>query len=117
MSHHFSIFKEVFEKQAKFLFVHCTYENACDEMRLLWKAFPKTTIPLKIIKDNCNIFALKLNDDLNHCIYRATFPNDIKQADVTPVHKKVVTDKPKYVSILPTISKIYEWGNTLHSSR
>ena len=113
--HHPSILKikEVFGNQDKFSFDHCMYEDVCDEIRSLniSKACPKTSIPPKIIKDNCDIFALKLHDDLNQSIDYGTFPNNLKDADVTPVHKKEDrTDKTNYrpVSILPAISKIYE---------
>ena len=111
--HHPSILKikEVFGNQDKFSFDHCMYEDVCDEIQSLnvSKACPKTSIPTRIIKDNCDIFALKLHDNLNQSIDYATFPNNLKDADVTPVHKKDDrTDKTNYrpVSILPAISKI-----------
>ena len=105
--------EEVFGNQDKFSFDHCMYKDVCDEIRSLniSKACPKTSIPPKIIKDNCDIFALKLHDDLNQSIDYGTFPKNLKDADVTPVHKKEDrTDKSNYrpVSILPAISKIYE---------
>ena len=54
--HHPSILKikEIFGNQGKFSFVHCKYEDVCDEIRSLNipKACPKTSIPPKIIKDN-----------------------------------------------------------------
>ena len=52
-----------------------------------------------------------MHDDLNQCIGHALFPNNQKEADITPVHKKDDrTDKTNYrpVSILPAISKIFE---------
>ena len=113
--HHPSILKikEIFGNKGKFSFVHCKYEDVCDEIRSLniSKACPKTSIPTNIIKENCDIFALKLHNDLNHSIDDATFPNNLKQADVTPAHNKEVrTDEINYrpVRILPAISKIYE---------
>ena len=113
--HHPSIIKikEVFGNQDTFSFVHCTYENMSDEIQSLniSKACPKTSIPPKLIKDNHDIFALILHNDLNHSIDYATFPDNLKQADITPVHKKDNrNDKTNYrpVSILPAISKIYE---------
>ena len=47
----------------------------------------------------------------NDSINSEKFPDSLKTADVTPIHKeKVTTLKKNYrpISILPTISKIYE---------
>ena len=54
---------------------------------------------------------LKLSIDFNFCIEKATFPKKLKLADISPVHKKGDrSDKTNYrpVSILPTISKVFE---------
>ena len=75
------------------------------------KACPKNTIPQNIIKQNIDIFAQKLHMDFNFCMKSATFPNNMKLGDDTPAHKQGDrTDKANYrpVSILPSISKIYE---------
>ena len=75
------------------------------------KASPKTSIPSKIINDTCDLFALKLHTDFKFSIDNANFPNNLKLADISPVHKKGDrTDKSNYrpVSILPVISKIFE---------
>ena len=113
--HHPSILKikEAFGNGEKFSLVHCMYENVCEEIKSLniSKACPKSTLPSKIIKDNYDFFALKLHNDLNRSIDDGDFPNNLKLADITPVHKKDDrTDKTNYrpVSILPAISKIYE---------
>ena len=105
--------KEVYGNQDKFSLVHCSYEDVYNEIGSLniSKACPKTGIPPRIIKDNCDIFALKLHNDVNHSIDQAIFPDKQKEADITPVHKKGDrTDKTNYrpVSILPAISKIFE---------
>ena len=113
--HHPSILKikEAFGNQDTFSFVHCSYEDVLEEIRSLnvLKACPKTSIPPKIIKDNYDIFALKLHNDINNSIDNAMFPDKQKEADITPVHKKDDrTDKTNYrpVSILPAVSKIFE---------
>ena len=72
---------------------------------------PKESIPSYVMKDNIDIFSLKLINDFNHSIEEGYFPSNLKNADVTPIHKKGdLTDKPTYrpVSILPAMSKIME---------
>ena len=105
--------KECFANPDAFSFSECTFESVYKEICLLnsAKACPKTTIPTKIIKENCDIFALKLYIDFNHSIGNSTFPENLKQADISPIHKKGDrTDKSNYrpVSILSPFSKIYE---------
>ena len=56
---------------------------------------------------NKDIFAGFVAKDFNNCVDK----DDLKHADVTPIHKKKdKSDKTDYrhVSILPNISKIYE---------
>ena len=50
------------------------------------KAYPKTNIPPKIIKDNCDIFASKLHNDINNSIDHAIFSEKREAADITPVY-------------------------------
>ena len=74
-------------------------------------ACPKDSIPSHAMKDNIDIFSLKLSNDFNHSIEDGYFPSNLKNADVTPIHKKVDrTDKSTYrpVSILPAMSKIMD---------
>ena len=74
-------------------------------------ACPKDSIPANIIKENHDIFTFKLLNDFNYSITHSIFPSNLKHADITPAHKKGdKTDKSNYrpVSILPSMSKIYE---------
>ena len=60
---------------------------------------------------NKDIFTGFIAKDFNNCVDKGVFPDDLKHADVTPVHKKKdKSDKAncRRVSILPKISKIYE---------
>ena len=69
------------------------------------------SIPAKILyenKDTCALYICKMvNDSILHC----EFPASLKNADIIPGHKKDErTRKNNYrpVSILPSVSKIYE---------
>ena len=57
------------------------------------------------------IFSKTLHADFKFSVDNASFPNNVKLIDISPVHKKGdPTDKTNYrpVSILPAISKIFE---------
>ena len=54
---------------------------------------------------------MALSSDANKCIYNGIFPNNLKHADITPTFKKIERlHKTNYrpISILPTLSKVYE---------
>ena len=75
------------------------------------KASPKEDIPLKVIKNNCDIFAPLLCNDFNLGIDNNKFPDALKIADIKPIFKQddrhnKVNYRP--VSLLPVISKVYE---------
>ena len=75
------------------------------------KSTQSEDIPFKIIKDNADIFANFILQNFNKCIIDGKFPDQLKKADVSPVFKKGNhNDKTNYrpVSILPSLSKIYE---------
>ena len=64
-----------------------------------------------IIKTIKNVLILPLTKLINLCINENTFPQVLKIAEVTPIHKKGSTDdinNYRPISILPVISKIYE---------
>ena len=68
-------------------------------------------IPVKIVKEFPLFFTDVLYNNINNSIYSGTFPNKLKIADVTPIYKtNGRNDKENYrpISILPSISKIYE---------
>ena len=75
------------------------------------KAIQNTDIPTKLIKENSDIFANFIFENLNNCISHSIFPTSMKNAIITPVHKKgpkTSKDNFRPVSILRNISKIYE---------
>ena len=68
-------------------------------------------IPTKFIKMDKDIFANFITDHFNYCIAYGEFPDELKHADVIPIHKKnEKCDKTNHrlVRILTNISKIYE---------
>ena len=52
------------------------------------KATQNTDIPTKLIKENSDIFAAFVFENLNDCIAKSLFPSSLKDAIITPVHKK-----------------------------
>ena len=52
------------------------------------KASQNSDIPTKIIKENSDIFGKVLCSFINDSIKSFTFPSCLKEADVTPIHKK-----------------------------
>ena len=96
-----------------FSFRKVTYEEILIEINSLdtSKSTQSEDIPFKIIKDNADIFANFILQNFNKCIIDGKFPDQLKKADVSPVFKKGNrNDKTNYrpVSILPSLSKIYE---------
>ena len=68
-------------------------------------------IPIKIIKENVGVFPDFLSISIKSSSKSSFFPPSLKFAETTPLHKKGIKDaKQNYrsVSILPTLSKIYE---------
>ena len=67
-------------------------------------------IPLKLLKE-CDFTYEKLTNCINNSLSEGLFPDSLKRANITPVHKKNdPLDKENYrpVSILPLLSKVYE---------
>ena len=67
------------------------------------KACQKDDIPTKVIKMNKDIFGGFIAKNFNNCVDKGVYPDDLKHADVTTVHKKKdKSDKTNYrpVSIL-----------------
>ena len=75
------------------------------------KSFSPYDIPVKILKQSCDIVLPYLTEIYKSSTKIDGFPNPLKEAIITPVHKKgekSLKDNYRPVSILPTISKIFE---------
>ena len=75
------------------------------------EASQKSDVPITIIHKNADIFADFLAESLKGAIKTYNYPNCLKLADITRLHKKERKgNKENYrpVSILPTLSKILE---------
>ena len=75
------------------------------------KVSQSSDIPIKVLKENNDIFSNFLCNSFNNSIKLSTFPEILKHADITPLYKKGKKDiKGNYrpVSILPDLSKIFE---------
>ena len=111
---HPSIFRinNSFKHPKVFSFKYFNVEDVKREINNLnsKKATPKGDIPVKILKWNSDIVAPVLTECYNQNIKNSTFPNELKNADISapPVFKKKDRhDKSSYrpVSILPLLSK------------
>ena len=75
------------------------------------KSFPKDNIPPKIIMKNKDIFSKVLTNDIRKYIENCIFPVNLKNADISPLFKnldRLSKNNYRPVSILPTLSKLYE---------
>ena len=73
------------------------------------KAKQENDISIKLTKENIELFSSVLSRMFNFYIDKASFPNSLKQADITLVHKKMTQMiKTIIVSILLSMSKAFE---------
>ena len=96
-----------------FHFSMCNVDEISTHLQSLNIKKPTTcnNIPAKIIAENYDIISPFITNIYNECTTISNFPARLKCADITPVHKKdETTKKDNYrpVSILPSISKIFE---------
>ena len=96
-----------------FHFNEVSVEEVYKEIRKLSprKSAQSTDIPIRVLKENADIFADYICGFFKEPIKKSTFPSILKNANITPVSKKGYRgSKENYrpVSILPVISKIFE---------
>ena len=54
------------------------------------KASQSNDIPTNVIKQNYDIFATFVTENFNNMIENSVFPVSFKQADIKPIHKKIL---------------------------
>ena len=96
-----------------FKFQKVSLEQVNNEIRRLntKKATTFKNIPAKVLKSNSDVCSDSLQLIFNNSIENGLFPDSLKLADITPLHKMdEKTRKKNYrpVSVLPTVSKVFE---------
>ena len=73
-----------------FSFRKVTYEEILNEINTFdtSKSTQSEDIPFKIVKDNADIFANFILQNFYKCIIDGKFPDQLKEADASPVFKK-----------------------------
>ena len=100
------------DKHNKFSFEPITADDISQQIKHLdiQKAAQKSDIPIKLVKRFDSLIVDYLQEHLNNCLKKGTFPKDFKKAVVHPTHKKdCKTEKLNYrpISIFPNLSKIH----------
>ena len=75
------------------------------------KATTHKNIPPKILKSNSDVCVEPLTKILNDCIENSSFPDELKCADVTSLPKNGPNNSRtnfRPISVLPTVSKLFE---------
>ena len=68
-------------------------------------------IPSSYLRDNTDVCAGVICNDVNRSIEKGCFPANLKKADITPIFKKgdrLLKTNYRPVSILATLAKVYE---------
>ena len=96
------------ENTPKFSFNFVSKEHVLEEIQMLdsSKAIQERDIPVKLIKENSNLFTEIICKYFNESLEKSQFSNCLKLANVTPAR----TSKNNYgsISILPILAKLIE---------
>ena len=114
-SNHPSILKikDYYQNACSFHFQIVTPDTVDKEVRNLdpKKATTHKNIPPKILKSNSDICVERLTQIFNDCMKNSSFSDEIKCADVTSLLKNGPSNSRtnfRPISVLPTISKLFE---------
>ena len=96
-----------------FSFRKITVEEMLEQLQNLdpKKGSPQEAIPAKILKSNADLFRFPLTELFNKLVEESSFPDDLKNADVSSLFKKDDNmSKKNYrpISLLPSIAKKFE---------
>ena len=96
---------EIFEnhKDSVFSFRHVSLDTKEIKRLDVKKARQDRDIALKVIKNNSDIFADFLYLNLNNCIASSVFPSNLKNTEITRIHKK---DQLQTSSIISNIKNM-----------
>ena len=75
------------------------------------KATQQHDIPIKILKENSEIFSHILCHNFNNSLFSTVFPSSLKKVDITPVYKideKFLKNNYRPVSMLASVLQIFE---------
>ena len=105
--------KDMIHITQKFSFLTTDTASFAKEIHKMNSNKPTTfnNIPVKILIENCDLLAPHINQIYNNSILSSKFPALLKRAEITPAHKKddkTKMDNYRPVSILPSISKLFE---------
>ena len=81
-----------FNKNSSFDFCRVSVEDIVKEIKKLStrKATQSTDLPVKILKENSDVFGSYIHDFFNYCVDKGDSPSILKMANITPVFKKGV---------------------------
>ena len=100
------------DQRQQFDFQKTTKEEVHDQIKMLsQKASPQGRVPPKILKEISTVFAVSLSHFFNELIESASFPDELKEGEISALFKKGdPCDKKNYrpVTVLSSQSKIFE---------
>ena len=112
--HHPSILKikEVFGESSTFDFVETNTESVHKlVLSLNCRKATSCDINPKILKMSADVCSFAIKNCFNTSLSSSSFPSELKRASITPVYKKddaTCVENYRPISILPTVSKVFE---------
>ena len=95
-----------------FSFSHVSPNEVMKQIDLLDKNKSNSgNIPTGMLKATREIVCPYLTDFINSAVYHCNFPNELMEADLTPLFKmmiRIIRQNFRPISVLPAASKIYE---------